>query len=361
MALVKAAVIYGPKNIRVEKRDIPDPGDDEVQVDVSFNGICGSDIHEYLEGMDLATVSHPLTHMKAPLIPGHEFSGTISQVGKQVSQLKIGDRVAVEPIIACGKCPECLSGHYNLCEHSIGTDNAAGFLGFSANGGLAEKCNVKAIFAHRLPSDFPLDLGALVEPVSVAAQAVLESHVSAGDDVLIQGAGPIGLFTALMVKIAGVHNIIINDMSKERLDLAKKLGILDTLHAASPRELHELVYAKTNGRGVDIAFDCAGVQPTLAGAIEALKVGGKVTVIALFGEPPVVDIRTLLKKGGSLLTSYGYANKFERVINIIDNHRELFKQVITKKIKLNGLVSEGIEALAHDKKQAKILVDMKPD
>ncbi len=85
------------------------------------------------------------------------------------------------------------------------------------------------------------------------------------------------------------------------------------------------------------------------------------TVIALFGEPPVVDIRTLLKKGGSLLTSYGYANKFERVINIIDNHRELFKQVITKKIKLNGLVSEGIEALAHDKKQAKILVDMKPD
>lgn len=110
---------------------------------------------------------------------------------------------------------------------------------------------------------------------------------------------------------------------------------------------------------MDDAFDCAGVQPTLTGAIDALKNGGKVTVIALFGHPPVVDVRALLKKGARLLTSYGYANRFERVIKIIDNHRDQFQPIITKRIKLTDLVTGGIDALAHDKQQAKILVDLK--
>lgn len=356
MTMVKAAVIYGPKDIRFEKKNIPDPAPDEVQIEVAFNGICGSDIHEYLEGMDLATMPHPLTHMQAPLIPGHEFSGTISKIGKQVSKLRIGDKVAVEPMIACGKCPECLSGHYNWCEHAIGSDQSAGFLGFSANGGLAEKCNVKSTFAHLLPTNFPLDLGALVEPVSVAAQAVMASRVSPGDDVLIQGAGPIGLFTALIAQISGAHHVIINDMSEERLDLANELGVQYPIRADSQKSLAHAISTITENQGVDVAFDCAGVQPTLTGAIQALKNGGKVTVIALFQHPPVVDVRALLKKGGSLLTSYGYANIFDRVIKIIDTHRSLFKRVITKKIELNELVSEGIESLEKDKKQAKILV-----
>ncbi|WP_180369956.1 alcohol dehydrogenase catalytic domain-containing protein, partial [Oenococcus oeni] len=113
MTMVKAAVIYGPKDIRFEKRNIPDPAPDEVQIEVAFNGICGSDINEYLEGMDLATKPQPLTHMQTPLYPSHEFYGTISKNRKRISKLRIGVKVAIGPIIACGRCPECLSGHYN--------------------------------------------------------------------------------------------------------------------------------------------------------------------------------------------------------------------------------------------------------
>lgn len=242
MTSVKAAVLYGSKSLKFEQRDIPDPAGDEVQIKVAFNGICGSDIHEYLDGMDLATIPHPLTKMKAPLIPGHEFSGTICQLGQDVQGLKLGDKIAVEPMIACGRCPSCLAGHYNLCERAIGKDNAAGFLGFSANGGLAERCNVKAKFAHKVPTDFPLDLAALVEPAAVAAQAVSECQPAPGDDVLIQGAGPIGLMTALMVRISGAHRVLINDMSQERLALAKQLGFHDTLQAADLSALRHAVW-----------------------------------------------------------------------------------------------------------------------
>ncbi|MFT8446987.1 MAG: alcohol dehydrogenase catalytic domain-containing protein [Liquorilactobacillus nagelii] len=354
----QAAVIYGKKDVRFEKIPITEPAETEVQIKVAYNGICGSDIHEYLDGMDLAINSHPLTGKKVPLVPGHEFAGTVVNIGKKITKLQIGDRVAVEPMIACGKCAACLAGNYNLCSRAIGKDNSAGFLGFCANGGLEEYCNVAEIFAHKLPTDFPLDLGALVEPTSVAVQAVLRAGLKAGDNILIQGAGPIGLFTLLVAQAAGAHNIIINDLSDQRLALAKSLGANAVLQENNPIDLQQKVNQLTGNQGVNLAFECAGVQATLAGALNTLGQNGTLMVVALFGTEPQIDVRGLLKKGGRLLTSYGYANVFERSIGIIDNNRETFKKIITKKIKLPQLIDEGILALAHDKQQAKILVKL---
>lgn len=353
-----AAVIYGKQDIRIQKIAVTDPLSDEVQIKVAYNGICGSDIHEYQDGMDLAIHKHPLTNKCAPLVLGHEFAGTVVKLGEKVTSLKIGDRIAVEPIVACGRCHACLAGNYNLCERSIGKDNSAGFLGFCADGGLEEYCNVKEVFAHKLPQNFPLDLGALVEPASVAVQAVLRSKLQPGDDVLIQGAGPIGLFTLLVVKAAGAHRVIINDLSSQRLALADSLGADLTLQEKDPNLLTQKVNKFTSNQGVNIAFECAGFQTTLNGAINSVGKNGKVVVVALFGSIPSVDVRGLLKKGGSLLTSYGYANVFERTINIIDNHRDSFRKVITKKISLGHVVDQGLELLAKDKHQAKILVQL---
>ncbi|SYW03271.1 Zc-binding dehydrogenase [Oenococcus oeni] len=357
-----AQVLYGPKDMRLEKVDIPDPGKDQVQISVYFNGICGSDIHEYLDGMDLATVEHPITHEKAPLISGHEFAGKVKKIGASVKGLKVGDHVTVEPIIACGYCAACRSGNYNLCENSIGEDNAAGFLGFSANGGLSQLCNVSYIYAHKLPESFPLSLGALCEPTAVSAQAIFNSKIHAGDDVLISGAGPIGLLTAILAKISGAHDVMISDVSTSRLQIAEKLGIgIQTIDLSKKESVQEEVKKLTDRQGTDIAFECSGNGSALDADIDVLKFNGKLVQIALFSQPPLVDVRKLLKKGGSLLTSYGYANMFDKVIKIIDNNRSTFEKIITKTIPLEEVVSSGIDLLISDKKQAKILVKIPQD
>ncbi|KGH55596.1 theronine dehydrogenase [Oenococcus oeni S25] len=357
-----AQVLYGPKDMRLEKVDIPDPGKDQVQISVYFNGICGSDIHEYLDGMDLATVEHPITHEKAPLISGHEFAGKVKKIGALVKGLKVGDHVTVEPIIACGYCAACRSGNYNLCENSIGEDNAAGFLGFSANGGLSQLCNVSYIYAHKLPDDLPLSLGALCEPTAVAAQAIFNSKIHAGDDVLISGAGPIGLLTAILAKISGAHDVMISDVSTSRLQIAEKLGIgIQTIDLSKKKSVREEIKKLTDRQGTDIAFECSGNGSALDADIDALKFNGKLVQIALFSQPPLFDVRKLLKKGGSLLTSYGYANMFDKVIKIIDDNRSTFEKIITKTIPLEEVVSSGINLLISDKKQAKILVKIPQD
>lgn len=185
---MRAAVYYGNHQLKIE--DVPEPtaGAGQVKVRVSRNGICGTDLHEYFDGPIFIPPSepHPLTGRNMPLVLGHEFSGTVTEVGAGVTDVREGDLVTIEPVYRCGECRPCRAGRYNLCQ-------IVGFHGLMADGGMAECTVVPRNQVHKLPDSVPLEMGALVEPMSVAYHAAVLGGVGDQSSALIFGAGPIGI------------------------------------------------------------------------------------------------------------------------------------------------------------------------
>ena len=350
---MKAARIYGKKDIRIEEIPVPKPNPNEVQIKVGYCGICGSDIHMYEDGFALPYKPHPLTGKTVPITEGHEFSGQITKLGSWVEGLKVGDRVAVEPIIACGHCENCLKGNYNFCTNAIGSDGSANFIGVSDDGGMAQYANVRSWFAHKIPDSLSYELGALVEPAAVAYEGIKRSGLIEGQTVAVMGAGPIGLMTAVLARIAGATKIYIDDVSKPRLAKAKELGFKNVLNPTEGDVVKEI--HKTVPSGVDITFECAGAQPTFDTAFEVTKSTGLLQIIALFGKPTTVNLTNFTMKGINIHNTLAYNNSFPAVIDMVNEHQDLFKQFITKKVNLDKAV-EAIKALVSDKSQVKILV-----
>lgn len=355
MMLMKAARIYGKKDIRLEDIPIADPKENQVQIKVKYCGICGSDLHAYLEAWGLPTEPHPLTERTLPIVLGHEFSGEVVKVGSGVTTLKKGDAVAVEPLIACGKCDNCRRGDYNFCNRVFAPDGAGNFLGFSDDGGFAQYANVKEIFAHKMPAGMSYELGALAEPTAVVFEAIKRSGLREGQNVAVLGAGPIGLLTALLSKIAGADNVYIIDVSKSRLDKARELGIKKTLNPLKVDVVEEV--RKNCPNGVDVTFEAAGVQATFDSGLKLTRRNGTFQIVALFGRPVTIDLTNdLIMNGIRIVTTLAYNNSFTSVLGMLKNHQELFEKIITKKISLDNVVQAGIKTLAVDKEQVKILV-----
>ncbi|MBN7274459.1 alcohol dehydrogenase catalytic domain-containing protein [Ligilactobacillus pobuzihii] len=350
---MKAARIYGKQDIRIEDVDIPEPKENEVQVKVKFVGICGSDIHMYAEGLSLPYEKNPLTGKTVPIIEGHEFSGQVVKVGKNVHDVKVDDRIAIEPILACGHCRNCLKGMYNYCLHAVGPDGSGNFIGVSGDGGMAEYANVEAKFAHKLPDEMGFDLGALVEPTAVAYEGIKRSGLIEGQTVAVMGAGPIGLCTAVLAKIAGATKVYISDVSEVRLEKAREIGIENTLNPTKD-DVVEKIHADLP-EGVDITFECAGVQQTFDTAAQITTATGLIQVDALFGKTIELDINNAIMQGHNIHTTLGYENCFPTVINIINSNQETFQKMITKKISLDDTV-EGIKSLQEDKSQVKVMI-----
>lgn len=352
---MKAVRIYGAKDARLEDVTIADPKDDEVQLKVKYCGICGSDLHEYTEGLTLPTVKHPISGQSLPIIMGHEFAGEVVKVGQNVTDLQVGDSVAVEPLIACGHCDNCRAGRYNLCENAIGDDGSSNFLGFSADGGYAEYANVRDFFAHKMPAGMSYELGAVTEPTTVAYEAIKKSQLRVGQTVAVMGAGPIGLLTATLARLAGATKVYITDVSPERLQKARDLGLTDVLDS-SHGDVVEQIKQDTPG-GVDLVYDAAGIQTTFDTAIRVAKKGGRVMLIALFSQKISVDVTNrLIMQGLDILTTLGYNNDYPAVMRLINEHAETFKKIITKKIPLSRAIEDGVKTLATDKSQVKILI-----
>lgn len=352
---MKAVRIYGEKDIRVEDVSIDDPKDDQVQIRVKFCGICGSDLHAYLEGWGLPTTPYPLTGKTVPITLGHEFSGEVVKVGAKVTDLKVGDAIVVEPLIACGECENCRSGNYNFCNRAVASDGAGNFLGFSQDGGMAEYANIDDVFAHKLPQGLDFDLGAICEPTSVGYEALKKCHLRAGQSVAVMGAGPIGLVTALLARIAGASRVFISDVSEVRLQKARDLGFTDIINPTKedPVEVVRGVYPN----GVDVTFECAGVQATFDTALKTTKRTGILQVVALYGSNVTVNMTDdIIMQGIDIIGTLCYNNSFDTVLEIINNNRDQFKQLITKKIGLDAALEDGIKALSSDKAQVKIMI-----
>ena len=351
MEKMKAARWHAAKDIRVEETKIPTPNDNQVKIAVKFTGICGSDLHEYTHGPQLIPVEepYPLNGHQGTTTLGHEFSGVVEEVGKNVKNIKKGDRVTVEPIFRNPESPFIPTGEYNLSE-------PLGFVGLTANGAFAKYVVVEDYMVHKMPDSMTFEQGAIVEPAAVAAYAVHRSGMKMGDTVFIVGAGPIGLLTVQVAVATGASQIFVSDLSENRLKKAKEVGATHTFDARQkdiPQKIKELT-----GNGVDIFIDAAGVQASFDNGINSLRNGGTAVLVALFGRKVTHDALNQTLRELTILGTAAYRNIFPQTIALISSGRLPVEKLITRVISLDEIVEKGFETLTKDPSEVKILVDL---
>ena len=349
---MKAAVYHGRGDVRVEDRPEPQVRPGTVKLKVDWCGICGTDLHEYEEGPIFVPPPgspHPITGETLPLILGHEFAGTITEVGAEVSGFKIGQRVAIDPILASGDDDECRRGDSHLCRK-------LGFQGLSgAGGGFSSHVVALADRTHDL-GDLGTDIGAMVEPLAVAFHAVRESGIRPGDTAVVYGAGPIGQAAILCLRAAGAGTVIVVDPAAARQQMARTLQA-DLVY--DPREVDVAgeVLRLTGGRGAEVAFDCAGLDATVTSAMDTVRRGGTIVMVAICGHQAKVDMLALVLREIRLVGTIAYNGDFPRVISLLRDGRIDPTPMITKRIAVDDIVPDGFqELLANRDKHVKILV-----
>lgn len=351
MATMKAARWYGAKDIRVEQAEIPTPNENQVKIAVKFTGICGSDLHEYTHGPQLIPYDapYPLNGHQGVTTLGHEFSGIVEEVGKNVSGFKKGDRVVVEPIFRNPESPFIERGEYNLAE-------PLGFVGLTANGAFAKYVVVEDYMVHKIPDNVSFEQGAIVEPAAVAAYALEQSGMKMGDTVFVSGAGPIGLLTVQVAVAAGASQIFVSDLSESRLKKAKEVG---ATHAFNPMEVDiPAKIRELTGIGADIFIDAAGVQASYDSGIKSLRNGGTAVLVALFAKNVSHDALDQALRELTIKGIIGYRNIFPQVIAMISSGRLPVEKLVTSTISLDEIVDKGFEALVSSPSEVKILVNL---
>lgn len=269
---IRAAVYRGDKSFSIERKEAPDPGPGEVQIDVAYCGICGTDLHIYLGHMD-QRVGFERTI-------GHEMSGVVGAVGEGVDHLSPGQNIVVRPLDHCGKCPACLSGHTHIC-HNLK------FIGIDTDGAFQQKWNVPAHTVHVLPDGLSLLHAALIEPLAVACHDVERGAVQPGEDVLVIGAGPIGMLVAMVARDAGAK-VTVAEVNENRLAFAKKIGFetLNPLNIDAAKAMHEA----TGGKGADVVFEVSGTQPGVDLMTAAAATRGRIVMVAIHATKPHIDM-----------------------------------------------------------------------
>src|SRR2546421_7076123 len=264
---MRAALYYGRQDLRLTSVPEPEAGPGEVKLRVLYNGICGSDLHEYFDGpVTTRNTPHPLTGVQNPVIMGHELCGEVVALGEGIDDPLMGNLVAVEPVETCGRCLHCGLGQYNHCPSlAIHGYNRAG-------GGLAEYTVVKRRMAHALPPGVSALQGALIEPLAIAWHTVNRCAVSAGQMVAIHGAGPIGAGAFLTLRRRGVEAIVVDPSPARRSALAG-LGAKQLLDP-SACDVVAAIRDLTGGRGADASIDAAGGAEALAAVLAGTPAGG---------------------------------------------------------------------------------------
>jgi (R,R)-butanediol dehydrogenase / meso-butanediol dehydrogenase / diacetyl reductase len=346
---MRAAVYYGNKQLEIE--DVPEPSasDGRVKVQVSRNGICGTDLHEYFDGPIFIPPSdpHPLTGKAMPLVIGHEFSGIVTDVGGGVDDIVEGDRVAIEPIYRCGACRPCRTGQYNLC-------TSIGFHGLMADGGMAEYTVVPPDQIHKLPDDVPIEMGALVEPMSVAYHAAKLAEVNDQSRALIYGAGPIGIGIWFALRGLGLTEIDVVEPSETRRASIETLGAR-TFDPVS-QDVPGLIAEQTGGNGVDAAFDAAGVQPAIESALNCIGERRPLISVAIYDKPLSTPLINLVLRERRIQGTICYTgDDYRAVIDLMARgHYDTTGWVDT--IPLTGVIEQGFEELRAGRRM-KLLVD----
>jgi len=317
---MECVVIKQPREILFTEKEIPIPKDDEVLIKVMASGICGTDVHIY-RGEYLGDY---------PVIPGHDFSGEVATLGNRVKRFKVGDRVAVEPNIACDNCEACLNNRQNFCENWQA-------VGVTLPGGMEQYVTApeKAVFDI---GNLPYDQAAFVEPLSCVIHGIERTHIELADKVAILGAGPIGDLKLQMARIQGAAQVTMLESNPGRAELARQLGA--DLVAEKMEDLKP--------DGYDVVIDATGALPVMSRSINFARKGG---TVLLFGVPPsgknvVFDAFKIFQKGLTLLSSYTSVRNSFQAIGLLRSGQVKVDQLISHHLPLKELkrAIEMIEA-----------------
>ena len=282
---------------------------------------------------------------------GHEFSGVVYAVGEGVTDIQVGQHVVVEPYIIRDDVPTGEGSNYHLSKDM-------NFIGLGGcGGGLAEKIAVKRRWVHPISDAIPLDEAALIEPLSVGHHAFVRAGAKEGDVALVGGAGPIGLLLSAILKAKGLK-VIITELSKARKEKAREAGVADYILDPSEVDVVAEVMKLTDGKGVDVAFECTSVNKVLDTLVAAMKPTGKVVIVSIWSKPATINVHSVVMKELDVRGTIAYCNDHAETIKLVESGKINLKPFITQRIKLDELISEGFERLIHNNESAvKIIVN----
>ncbi|WP_119310051.1 zinc-dependent alcohol dehydrogenase [Cohaesibacter haloalkalitolerans] len=337
---MKALVYTAPH--KVEVQDVPEPKgrSGAAKVKMHYCGICGSDI-------GIFAGKHP--RAKAPLVLGHEFVGTIEEIKDGSGRFAVGDRVVAYPLISCGECLACRTGHPHVCK-------SLKLIGIDMDGGIADHAWIDEDVLFKVPDTMTNEIAALVEPLAVVVRSLHQAKFNVLDSTVVTGAGPIGVLTAIVLKHSGASRIVVSDVDQARLDVCKDLG-LETVNVKDTN-LVDYINDSTNGEGVDIVFECSGAPSSAAEMTKITRIGGTICMTGIHKEPRPVDLRDMNFKEQNLIGSRVYTkNEFEVSVAYAQTITEDLKKVITQIVPLTQ--SEGIFDMIADPavNTVKVLVD----
>ncbi len=329
------AMVTRPGRIEYLEKRIPEIREREVLIRTKAVGICGGDLHVF-KG------KHPAAPLPAAI--GHELSGEIIRVGKGVTKVREGDRVTVEPIITCGTCYFCQRGQYSMC-------TTVSFQYRKGQGAFAPFFIIEEDRVFQLPQGISFEEGALIEPLAVALHAADKGGLELGQTVAIFGAGPMGLLLLILAKSAGMTEIFVMDVKKDRLKKAKELGAdhaLNNSRGDAVREIGE----RTLQLGVDKAFEAAGLGETLVQSLKVLKKGGTCIVVGLFeDENFVFPFNIFALKEISLVGIQGYCWTFQTALKLAERRDFKLKSLISHTFPFSSL-QKAFEMLVDPQNEA---------
>jgi L-iditol 2-dehydrogenase len=340
---MKALVKYASGDGNVEIREVEEPrcGESEVKLEIAYCGICGTDLH----------VLHDTFRNYPPVILGHEFSGTVVEVGRNVTNAKLGERVTGlgATAVTCGQCEYCRSGYFIFCSNRRG-------MGHGVNGAFTRYVVMRPDQLYRIPENFCLDEAAMSEPFAAVVQAVTEiTNVRIGDTALVSGPGPMGLLCLKLLVAEGVRTIVAGAAGDEkRLSAALRIGAAAVINIGE-ESLSDAIQEHTAGVGVDVAFECAGHPGSVRGCLEALRPMGRYTQVAICGQDIQFPIDLIFYKQLTMSGSVCYtARTWERMMTIYAEGRIRLNDLISAKLP----ISEWRTAfrLCDEKKAIKVLM-----
>lgn len=314
---MKVAVMNGVGKMGFVEREIPQPADNEVLVKLEYVGICGSDMHYYETGRIGDYVVEP------PFVLGHEPGGVVVEVGKNVTHLKVGDRVALEPGKTCGHCEYCREGKYNLCPDVVF------FATPPVDGVFQEYVAHEAALCFKLPENVDTLEGALIEPLAVGFHAANQGGAHAGQTAVVFGAGCIGLVSMMALKAEGVSRVYVVDIMQKRLDKAMELGATGVINSMNT-DVQEEISRLTEGKGVDLVIETAGMEVTTRQAIHITKKGATIVLVGY-------------SKTGEMTLPLSLALDKELTFKTVFRYRHIYPMAIeavaSGKVNLKGIVS----------------------
>ena len=339
----KAAVLYGVKDIRIEDVETLNLKPHEVRIAPRATGICGTDLHYYQNG------KNGIYTVRQPLILGHEAAGEIVEVGTAVTHLKPGDRVAVEPQLACSACDQCRLGRYNLCGSM--RFNGSASASPPAQGSLQKLWTHAASLCYPLPGKVSFSEGAMVEPLSVALHSVRKAKLEAGHSVFITGAGAIGLLCARVARISGASSVLMVDVDATRLEFAKRNGIADNIYripmeakngesgAQFSLRMSNEIQECLNILSANVAFECTGIESCLNICVGMAGQGSRVVIVGMGKPQQEVNINLALIREIEIVGVWRYANTFQPAIQLIEKGMVDVKALITHRFEMEDVAS----------------------